>query len=142
MTKFHALTLLLIALLLAACGGDEKVADNPNDDDAPAPSASGAITTTYDDEVIEAGNLAFDVYCVACHGSNAQGIKNLGVNLVESEFVKSQNDEELLAFIIVGRPIEHPDNTTGVIMPPRGGFPNLKDERILEIIAYIRSLQS
>jgi disulfide bond formation protein DsbB len=33
-----------------------------------------------------------------------------------------------------------PENTTGVPMPPKGGNPALTDEQILEIIAFIHTL--
>ena len=50
------------------------------------------------------------------------------------------SDQELLDFIKTGRPISHPDNTTGVDMPPKGGNPALTDEQLTDIIAYIRTL--
>ena len=60
---------------------------------------------------------------------------------MDSDFVKGLSDQELLAFIKKGRPTSDPANTTGVDMPPKGGNPSLTDQQILDIIAYIRSLQ-
>jgi disulfide bond formation protein DsbB len=47
----------------------------------------------------------------------------------------------MLTFIKTGRPSGDPLNTTGVDMPPKGGNPALSDEQILDIVAYIRTLQ-
>ncbi len=79
--------------------------------------------------------------CAACHGPNAEGLPGLGKNLTTSEFVASQTDEQLLEFIKKGRDVTDPANTTGVAMPPSGGNPALTDEDLLNIIAYIRTLQ-
>ena len=57
-----------------------------------------------------------------------------------SEFLLTVDDQELLEFVKTGRPVGHPDNTTGVDMPPKGGNPALTDEQLLDIIAYIRTL--
>ena len=70
------------------------------------------------------------------------GIPGLGKPLIGSKFVASQTDEQLLAFLQVGRPITDPLNTTGVMMPARGGNPNFTDDKLVEIIAYIRSLNA
>ena len=65
---------------------------------------------------------------------------NLGKDLHGNEFVKSQSDDQMMQFIIEGRPATHPDNTRGVDMPPRGGNPALTDADIQMIIAYMRSI--
>jgi disulfide bond formation protein DsbB len=39
-----------------------------------------------------------------------------------------------------GRPANDPANTTGITMPPKGGFEFLTDEDILKIIAFVRSI--
>ena len=95
--------------------------------------------TALDPEAVARGEISF-VLCSACHGMDARGVAGLGKDLVASEFVSGLTDEELLAFIKVGRPVWDPANTTGVDMPPRGGNPALMDEQIMDIIAYIRSL--
>jgi mono/diheme cytochrome c family protein len=78
--------------------------------------------------------------CSACHGPNGQGVQGLGKDMTHSEFIAGLSDEELLAFIREGRPIDDPANTTGVIMPPSGGNPSLSDEQMMDIIAFIRSI--
>jgi hypothetical protein len=51
------------------------------------------------------------------------------------------SDADLLAFLRVGRPAGHPDNTTGVSMPASGGRPDWTDADLLAVIAYVRQLR-
>ncbi|MFW6097485.1 MAG: c-type cytochrome [Chloroflexota bacterium] len=106
--------------------------------DADAGSEEGEAVSAGDPE---AGEQHFSEVCAACHGPGGEGIEGLGKDLTTSEFVAGLSDEELLAFIQEGRPVDHPDNTTGVAMPPRGGNPDFSDEQLLDIIAHIRTLQ-
>jgi mono/diheme cytochrome c family protein len=114
---------LLAAGLLAACGG------------AGGPSAGG-----YSPEMVEAGRTLFSQTCFVCHGPDGKGLPNLGKDLTTSAFVAEHNDEELLAYVKAGRATTDPLNTTGVAMPPKGGFDYLTDEDILNIIAFVRSI--
>ncbi len=79
--------------------------------------------------------------CAGCHGPEGKGITGLGKDMTSSEFINGQTDEQLLAFVKVGRPASDPLNTVGVDMPPKGGNPALTDAQIMDIIAYIRTLQ-
>lgn len=99
---------------------------------APQPVAAGNV---------DAGKTSYGSTCAACHGANAEGVKGLGKDLTTSEFVVSQSDEELIAFIKRGRDMGDPLNTTGIAMPPKGGNPALTDAQIVDIIAYLRSIQ-
>jgi disulfide bond formation protein DsbB len=126
------LAVLVMALALAACGGGgggEEVAEQPTATEDPA---SGGDP--------EAGKAQFDTVCIACHGPGGVGVEGLGKPFTTSEFLLTVSDSELLEFIKTGRPVGHPDNTTGVDMPPKGGNPALTDEQLIDIIAYIRSL--
>jgi mono/diheme cytochrome c family protein len=98
---------------------------------------AGAIN--FDTRVVQTGRSLFQTTCAACHASNARGIPGIGKNLVASEFVRGMSDEELLHFIVVGRSPTDPLNTTGIIMPARGGNPALSDPQIHDIIVFIRS---
>lgn len=135
--------LLTLSLLMAACG-DEP--DRDREEMRSSPTATEAVavvpTINYPEQVLNMGNIGYNTFCKACHGPDARGLEGYGVNLIESEFIRTHTDEELLAMVIEGRPLEHPDNHSGILMPPRAGFPNLQDARILEIIAYLRSLQA
>ena len=119
------------ALLLAACGGSREEA--PASTMTPLPPT--AVLT--DEERIAAGGMNFSVFCVSCHGADARGIPGTGANLMESQFFGEKSEQELVEFVIEGRPADHPDNTTGLPMLPRAGFPNLSDEQIAQIIAYL-----
>src|SRR5262249_44827512 len=66
----------------------------------------------------------------------------LGKPLIGSKFVNGLTDDQLLAFLQKGRDITDPLNTTGVMMPARGGNPSFTDDKLVEIIAYIRSLNA
>jgi disulfide bond formation protein DsbB len=46
----------------------------------------------------------------------------------------------MLAFILIGRDANDPENTTGVAMLPKGGNPALTNDDILDIIAYVRTI--
>lgn len=116
---------MMLAALLAACGG------SPGE-----PSGEGE----YPPEMVEAGRTMYGQTCFACHGPDAKGLPNLGKDLTTSAFVAENSDQELLAYVKQGRPADDPLNTTGVAMPPKGGFDFLGDEDILNIIAYLRSI--
>jgi disulfide bond formation protein DsbB len=127
MRKIHILFLLtaVLALLLVACGGSDEPADEP------AASSGGDAS---------AGEPLFQATCSACHGADAKGLPALGKDLTTSEFFQGSSNDEMLAFILVGRDANDPENTTGVAMLPKGGNPALTNEDILNIIAYVRTI--
>jgi disulfide bond formation protein DsbB len=88
-----------------------------------------------------AGEATYQGTCSACHAPDAGGIDGLGPALANSEFVQSMSSEELVAFIAVGRDAGDPENKTGVGMPPRGGNPTLTDEDLLDVVAWLHTLQ-
>lgn len=126
--------LIIVALSLTACGGDdEEPADtSPAAGSAQEPLAKGDAT---------AGKDLFIQTCSACHGPEGEGIPGLGKDMTTSEFIAGKTDAELLAFIKVGRDTGDPLNTTGVAMLPKGGNPALTDENLIDIIAFIRSIE-
>jgi len=90
---------------------------------------------------VAAGGKLFRQTCSTCHGMNGEGIDKLGKTLIGNEFVALQGDQALVQFLIEGRPATHPDNTRGVDMPPRGGNPNLTEQDLASIVAYVRTLK-
>ena len=118
----------MLFCLLAACGGDDE-----------EPAADNNPAADYDAEMVMQGQRHYGIFCTACHGPDARGIPGLGPSLLASDFFNAHSDEELLTFIVEGRPVDHPENTTGIAMPPRGGYPNISDQQITEIIAYLRT---
>lgn len=86
------------------------------------------------------GERSFQSVCSACHGFNAQGVSGLGPSMIGNSFINSLSNEDLVAFIAVGRPATDPANKTGVMMPARGGNPSLTDNDLMNIVHYVRSL--
>jgi len=128
------LLIAVMALTVTACGGSGSADTNapePTTTEAPAPTSSGDVAHGIE---IYAGT------CVACHGLEGAGIEGLGKPWVGSEFINTRTDEEMLAFLIEGRPSDHPENTTGIAMMPRGGNPSLTDDDLLDLVAYMRTL--
>ena len=114
----------------------------------PGQRTAAESTSTFAVEVGEVaagdpvnGKAVYASTCATCHGPDAEGIQGLGPLLVGNEFVLSLTDSELIAFINVGRDASHPDNTTDVAMPPKGGNPSLTDEDIADVVAFLRTLQ-
>jgi disulfide bond formation protein DsbB len=140
-----ALTGLLLAL--SACAAQQPAA--PPAGGAQATSgAAGAVAepTAGDVEALSAGDAgegetAFAGTCTACHGPDAHGMPGLGKDLHANAFVAEKSDEEMVAFLKVGRPASDPLNTTKVDMPPKGGNPALSDEDLLNVVAYLRTLK-
>ena len=108
-------------------------------------AGSGSIAVAFDDAESAAyaahGAELFDRVCAACHGQAGVGRKGLGKSLADSGFVQGLTDDALLAFIKKGRYPGDPQNTTGIGMPARGGNPALSEDDLLDIIAYLRTLQ-
>ena len=131
------LLIALLAILMVACGGGSDTAADTGNTGETAAEEAPAVSAGDPD----AGEEKFNEVCIACHGAGGVGIDGLGKDMTASEFIAGLNDEELLAFVKIGRPISDSLNTTGVDMPPKGGNPALTEDQILDIIAYIRVLQ-
>jgi mono/diheme cytochrome c family protein len=86
------------------------------------------------------GKQVFTTTCSTCHGDDGTGVKGLGKDLVDSEFVKKSSDAELVKMVLDGRPLDDPLNTTKIAMPPRGGNPALADQDVRDAIAYLRTI--
>jgi disulfide bond formation protein DsbB len=96
--------------------------------------------TPYPENFILTGQRVYLSQCSACHGQNAQGVVNLGLPLVDTEFMRERSDDDLLEFIRTGRHPSDPQSQTGAMMPGSGGNPALTNTEILAVIAYLRSL--
>ncbi|MGL4649785.1 MAG: c-type cytochrome [Caldilineaceae bacterium] len=140
MLQGKRLLLLLVVLLMAlgaiaGCGGgDDEGADSAANAEAVAAAPAAPVGDAAK------GQEIFDVTCIACHGPGGIGVQGLGKSMVTSTFISGLTDEELVTFIKAGRDPGHPDNTTGVAMPPKGGNPAITDEQLVDVVAYIRTL--
>lgn len=124
--------MVVVALMLAGCPGGGGDSGGEAGKDANAASAGGNV---------ENGKQQFTTICATCHGTQGEGIQGLGKALVKSEYVKNHSDAELAKLLEEGRPADHPENTTKVAMPPKGGSPGLTAQDIADIVAYLRTLQ-
>jgi disulfide bond formation protein DsbB len=105
---------------------------------APAPQPEPVAIALKGDA--ERGKELYLSTCVACHGPEAKGVPGLGQNLTTSAFVRQQTDEQLVEFIKRGRMATDPANVTGMPMPPKGGNPALTDQDLMDIVAFLRTL--
>ncbi len=116
--------------------------DTTTTGDAGASVEVAAADLGYDQATVDAGRESYLAVCSSCHGVDAAGVSGLGKTLIGSEFVNGLSDADLHAFVVKGRDIWDPMNTTGVAMPARGGNPGLTDEDLYKIIAYVRVLNA
>ena len=127
-----AIGLTLVVAAPAFTGGEQEAAPPPETSETTAPS------TAAGDPV--AGEQVYSSTCAACHGPSAEGVTGLGPALTGNEFVATLSDDELVTFLEEGRPADHPDNTSGIAMPPKGGNPSLTDQDLYDVVAYLRTL--
>jgi len=133
--KAHTVIVIGITVaLLVACGPGAPAPQQPT---SPPPTE---VPPTVEVD-LEAAKALFVATCSACHGPDGKGIEGLGKDFTASEFVAQSSDAELVEFIKVGRAADDPLNTTGIVMPPKGGNPTLTDSDLLAIVTYIRSIQ-
>ena len=130
---------MLIALIVfTACGGKGEPTAVPIPPTmAPEPTAVVAEVPAGD---AKNGEILFNQTCIACHGPGGVGVQGLGKNMTTSTFIAGLDDTQLLEFVKKGRDTGDPLNTTGVAMPPKGGNPALDDTKLLDIIAYVRTI--
>jgi len=87
------------------------------------------------------GKALWDATCRSCHGAQGEGVPGRGTVLNTSVYVKNHSDVELLEFINKGRTASDHESVLKLDMPPKGGNPMLKDPAILDIIAYLHTLE-
>jgi disulfide bond formation protein DsbB len=124
------------AALIAACGADAAPTAAP----APAVPAEAQKFSGLKGDPAN-GKAKYETTCIACHGPDAKGVTGLGKDLTTSAFLKALSDPEAALFLSKGRPSSDPLNTTKVDMPPKGGNPALKDQDLIDIVAFLRTLQ-
>lgn len=89
---------------------------------------------------LASGSEIFRSACAVCHGQDGEGVPRLGKPLRNSAYVQDTHDEAMFQLIAEGRKVDHPLNTTGALMPPRGAV-GLNDEQLHDVIAYLRDMQ-
>lgn len=105
----------------------------------PLPEATASADNGQGDAA--QGRIYYEETCAGCHGEAGEGVPGLGLPLIDSPLVVYAPDLELMIFLRVGRPADHPDNTLGVSMPPSGGRTDWGNQEMLDIVAYLRQLR-
>ena len=121
-----ALGLTAAGVVAAGCGGG-------SDRGAATAQLAAAVTR---------GATAYSASCAACHGPAGEGVTDLGPALRDNAFLAARTDDQLVAFLVQGRPASDPANTTGIDMPARGGDPALTDADLRDLVAFLRSLST
>jgi mono/diheme cytochrome c family protein len=103
-------------------------------------SEGGATATASAPGDAVHGKQVFMTTCSTCHGTDGKGVKGLGKDLVDSEFVKTKSDADLVKMVSNGRAMNDPLNTTKIAMPPKGGNPALSDKDIRDAVAYLKTI--
>jgi disulfide bond formation protein DsbB len=128
--RFHIVSILAACVVVAtACGTSTPNPTTPLSEDA----------TTPGDPL--AGAQMYIGSCSSCHGADLAGVDGLGNALLPSDFVMTQSEADLATLVAVGRPASDPSNSSALDMPPRGGNPNLSDQDLRDIAAYLKGLQ-
>lgn len=89
---------------------------------------------------IALGEVMYRNTCALCHGKNGEGVPRLGKPLRNSAYVQEHTDNELLFLIANGRLPSDPENTTGALMPARGGQ-GVNDRNLAQVVTYLRAIQ-
>lgn len=131
MTRRLLILMGALVLALASCGGSDSDSGNGGADTVPVEVGPADAA---------AGEDVYNSICIACHGRNGEGITGNGKALIASEFVAGLTADELVEFIKNGRNADHPENSTGIDMPPRGGRDDLSEQDLVDVAAFIRTL--
>lgn len=130
--RCHAVAIVWVGALslylatLAGCDGGGTPSSGP----VPAGSAAAAD-----------GQRWFAQTCVACHGPTGHGVPRMGPSLHNNRFIADSTDEQLTEFLREGRSPTDPKSVTKLPMPARGGNPNLTDDNLRQVVAYLREMQ-
>ncbi len=137
-------TLLSVACslaMLAGCGGgSDEAPSSPTGSPSPAASSTPPAKAGANPFAIAKGKAIFQKTCIACHGEGGVGIEGLGKDWTNSTFIASHTDDELVAFLKVGRPLDDPLSDGIAVMPPKGGDPTLTDDDLHNVVAFMRTI--
>jgi len=97
---------------------------------------SPTITTSTADDDRTNGLKVFKQYCVACHGGDGLGQKNIAPSLVESSILKGP-EKEVSRIILQG--YDQGENEYQIKMPAYIDNPHISDQDISDLISYLNS---
>jgi len=134
MTSFMGVTLPIILGLVALAQPSGSAVEMTQVAGQPQ---SGVLAQA---QQLASGREVFRNACAVCHGQDGEGVPRLGKPLRNSAYVQYTNNEAMFELIAEGRKVDHPLNTTGALMPPRGAV-GLNDEQLHDVIAFLRDMQ-
>ena len=88
------------------------------------------------------GFLLYNTYCGTCHGMDGKGLENLAPPLYQSEYVDGPAERLVLVMLngLQGPITVHGELYEGAaVMPGIKHNPDITDEKILDILAYIKN---
>lgn len=93
-------------------------------------------------QMIDQGKAIFNGagICMACHGTDAKGMPNLGANLTDDEWNQGDGSYEAIIEIIKAG-VSSDKSSSGTVMPPKGGS-QINDEQLRAVAAYVWSLSN
>lgn len=103
-------------------------------DSAPIEKTAGAAYAHLKPGDAERGRDLYSQTCVACHSANGEGAFEGVPNLMIASGPLAKSDEILLANMING----FQSAGSPMAMPPRGGNPDLTDEDMVHVLAFLR----
>jgi mono/diheme cytochrome c family protein len=132
-------TRLLLALaiptVMVLTGAVSLAYAQPSPDPSGSPTASGATTLPGDPAK---GAQLYAQDCAVCHGANLEGGIGPALNPIEKlPGVPDPLDPTFLIGIITNGRAHQPNDPRQVDMPPKGGHPELTQQDVRDIAAYI-----
>ncbi len=107
---------------------------------APATAQQDSLPPDVTRQMVSTGQTLFRGagLCHACHGQNAKGVRGVGPDLTDGEWLHSDGSYNgIFETIIKG--IMPNESKSGGMMPPRGGA-NISDAQLRAVAAYVWSL--
>ncbi|MBA3533575.1 MAG: c-type cytochrome [Ardenticatenales bacterium] len=86
------------------------------------------------------GQELYEESCGVCHGLRGEGIEGLAPALAGSARTEETPNKTWIDLVRAGIPADHPDNQSGIAMPPSGGRPDLTEADLAAILDYLRAL--
>lgn len=130
----------IIAFLQASNGGPQPAAYTVPASVSSAASASSAAPATGSESAAAspdpvAGGRIYGTTCVACHGQNGTGTLPGAPDFTAANGRLTKSDEVLMRNVVNG--FQSPGSP--MPMPAKGGNPDLTDQDITNVLAYIRT---
>ena len=106
------------------------------------PAAKAQLPDGVTQQMVDQGKAIFNGQgiCMACHGTDAKGMPNLGANLTDEEWNQGDGSYESIVTLIQ-EGVASDKSVSGTMMPPKGGS-QINDEQLRAVAAYVWSLSN